>query len=151
MSGPPHSHPALHINRRNGPSFKVLSLTVQLFSLLCTTPANAQNPLKDNSPGCSCYTTTGSTAAYFTYHRFHDFRALARTQVDIPSPVADGQDGGDEGSTNEFFDGPAWTADWRAQSWAKNATADGPVKLVNSPQNVYIGTVLEPPVRTSAV
>ncbi len=135
--------PLPHIEPHNGglPRTLCLLLLLLLLLLLPTTTAATQNPLKDNSPGCSCYTTSGPTAATFTYHRFHDFRALQR-QVNIPPPVADNQDSGNEPSTDPFFDSTLWTSDWGVQNWAKNASSDAPVRLVNSPQNVYIGTVL---------
>jgi len=133
--------PLFNTTASNGLLNSVFLLTSVLLFHTVVAPTSAQNPLKDNSPDCSCYVTSGSSASYFNFHRFHDFRALPGSHIDIPSTLISGQDSGTEDTTSPFFDGLAWNADWHIQNWWRNATADGTVKMVNSAQNVYIGTI----------
>ncbi|KAK0618771.1 hypothetical protein DIS24_g11548, partial [Lasiodiplodia hormozganensis] len=112
-----------------------------------------QPVLKDNSANCTCYTLDSNTESdmsdsapyYFTYHRFWDFRALA-TSADqyaggAPDPVTDDEDEGMETVTDAdaaYLNGSAWNRDWGIQNWGKEATDDFPVRMQNSPRNVYI-------------
>lgn len=106
--------------------------------------------LKDNSPNCTCYALESGTGGdnsqpyYFTYHRFWDFRALA-TQADqyteTPDPVTDDEDQGYEMVSSQdagYLNGSVWNKDWGIQNWGKEATEDFPVRMQNSPRNVYI-------------
>lgn len=112
-----------------------------------------QPVLKDNSANCTCYTLDSNTESdmsdsapyYFSYHRFWDFRALA-TSADqyaggAPDPVTDDEDEGMETVTDAdaaYLNGSAWNRDWGIQNWGKEATDDFPVRMQNSPRNVYI-------------
>lgn len=106
--------------------------------------------LRDNSPNCTCYALESGTGGdnsqpyYFTYHRFWDFRALA-TQADqyteTPDPVTDDEDQGYEMVSSQdagYLNGSVWNKDWGIQNWGKEATEDFPVRMQNSPRNVYI-------------
>lgn len=111
-----------------------------------------QPVLKDNSSNCTCYALesgtsddmTDSQPYYFAYHRFWDFRALA-TQAgqysEIPDPVTDDEDQGFETVSSVdagYLNGTTWNKDWGIQNWGKEATDDFPVRMQNSPSNVYI-------------
>ncbi|KAF2813345.1 concanavalin A-like lectin/glucanase [Mytilinidion resinicola] len=77
------------------------------------------NPAKDNSPNCSCYTVDGGNdTAYFTFHRFWDFRNL--------SP--------------DHLTSDAWNADWWIQNWTSPASSDSPLERINLVENVGILT-----------
>jgi hypothetical protein len=82
------------------------------------------------------------TPSYFQYYRFFDFRNLADRagQYDkVPAVVDDWDDAPnlDAGEAN-IFNSDAWNKDWNIQTWSKNASADFPVRMVNSPANVYL-------------
>ena len=99
--------------------------------------------LKDNSPDCSCYVVeTGNTPSYFQYHRFWDFRNVATTKNQYtvtPPAVNNSQDAGNELAPDQaFLNSSAWNADWGIQNWGKPSTSDFPVRMQNSPANVYI-------------
>ncbi|GME23018.1 Concanavalin A-like lectin/glucanase [Neofusicoccum parvum] len=111
-----------------------------------------QPVLKDNSSNCTCYALesgtsddmTDSQPYYFAYHRFWDFRALA-TQAgqysEVPDPVTDDEDQGFETVSSvdaSYLNGTTWNKDWGIQNWGKEATDDFPVRMQNSPSNVYI-------------
>ncbi|MCJ1230836.1 hypothetical protein MMC12_007510 [Toensbergia leucococca] len=113
-------------------------LWLAVFSLL----AFSVQAQKDNSPKCSCYVTAGDVAAYFLYHRFHDFRSIASDPDDdfhiSPANITNTEDSGTEPVTSSFFSSETFTNDWDIQTWTQNATASEPVLMVNSAQNVYI-------------
>ncbi|KAF2145507.1 glycoside hydrolase family 16 protein [Aplosporella prunicola CBS 121167] len=109
--------------------------------------------LRDNSANCTCYAITtrdgtvddGSDAdvqAYFAYHRFYDFRGLAGTAKQFsntPDPVDEDQDEGAEDVEDPIvMNSDAWNSEWGIQNWGKNATEEFPVRMVNSPRNIYI-------------
>lgn len=99
--------------------------------------------LKDNSPNCSCYVVeTGNTPSYFQYHRFWDFRNVATTENQYtvtPPAVNNSQDAGNEPAPDQaFLNSSAWNADWGIQNWGKPSTSNFPVRMQNSPANVYI-------------
>ncbi|KAH7054470.1 concanavalin A-like lectin/glucanase domain-containing protein [Macrophomina phaseolina] len=106
--------------------------------------------LKDNSANCTCYALESGTGGdssqpyYFAYHRFWDFRALA-TQADqyteVPDPVTNEEDQGFEtvsATDAGYLNGTDWNKDWGIQNWGKEATDEFPVRMQNSPRNVYI-------------
>lgn len=89
---------------------------------------------------CTCYTT--SNAQYFLYHKFHDFRFLAREDSDFktPPPLVTVAGGKEESRDSSILASAGFLNDWAIQSWGKpkdnveHATYD----RWNSPQNVYI-------------
>ncbi|KAK7528928.1 concanavalin A-like lectin/glucanase domain-containing protein [Phyllosticta citriasiana] len=105
-----------------------------------------QQDLKQNSANCSCYAIgSGSknSSEYFSYHRFYDFRSLATSanQYTVPDVVSDDEDQGTESVVADdqgYLNGTQFMNDWDIQNWTSNATADFPVRMVNSAQNVYI-------------
>ncbi|KAK8156241.1 hypothetical protein BKA80DRAFT_281036 [Phyllosticta citrichinensis] len=108
--------------------------------------ASATPELKQNSANCSCYAIgSGShnSSEYFSYHRFYDFRSLATSanQYTVPDVVSNDEDQGTEPIAADdagYFNGTQFMNDWDIQSWTSNATADFPVRMVNTAQNVYI-------------
>lgn len=102
--------------------------------------------LHDNSKGCNCYVVdsgeNSKTPEYFQYYRFFDFRNLADgpdQYVNAPPLLKDNQDEGDEDvTTHDVFASDAWTTDWGIQNWGKEASEDFPIRMQNSPGNVYI-------------
>ncbi|KAK7535512.1 hypothetical protein IWX50DRAFT_630619 [Phyllosticta citricarpa] len=105
-----------------------------------------QQDLKQNSANCSCYAIgSGSknSSEYFSYHRFYDFRSLATSanQYTVPDVVSDDEDQGAESVVADdqgYLNGTQFMNDWDIQNWTSNATADFPVRMVNSARNVYI-------------
>lgn len=107
--------------------------------------ADSSTPLQNNR-NCSCYVVksgdNSETPSYFQYYRFFDFRNLADRagQYDkVPAVVDDWDDAPnlDAGEAN-IFNSDAWNKDWNIQTWSKNASDDFPVRMVNSPANVYL-------------
>ncbi|KAK7535909.1 concanavalin A-like lectin/glucanase domain-containing protein [Phyllosticta citribraziliensis] len=115
--------------------------------------ASANQDLKQNSANCSCYAIgSGShnSSEYFSYHRFYDFRSLATSadQYTVPDVVSNDEDQGTEPVAADdagYFNGTQFMNDWDIQSWTSNATADFPVRMVNTAQNVYISIDSEYP------
>jgi hypothetical protein len=97
--------------------------------------------LSDNSHGCECYVTGGSSSAFFTYHRFFDFRDLHDPDGLYdrdPANVTNEQDQGEEISQRGFLNSTEFSKDWRISHWGKDPGSEQPVKFRYSPQNVYI-------------
>jgi hypothetical protein len=117
-----------------------------ILTILQPTVSEILSNLHDNSENCSCYVVNSgpsSTPTYFQYHRFWDFRQIAaetnRSYVSVPPTVNDTQDAGNEPVWNpEFFNTDSWNVDWSIQNWSKKATDEFPVRMVNSPANLYI-------------
>ncbi|OCK78913.1 glycoside hydrolase family 16 protein [Lepidopterella palustris CBS 459.81] len=108
-------------------------------------PILAQNvtDLKDNSANCSCYVVeTDNTPSYFQYHRFWDFRnvASAKSQYTVAPPAVNNSQGAGTEMTpdQEFLNSSAWNTDWGIQNWGKPSTSDFPIRMQNSPANVFI-------------
>ncbi|KAF2197107.1 concanavalin A-like lectin/glucanase [Delitschia confertaspora ATCC 74209] len=117
--------------------------------LLQTALAEEQNPstLHDNSANCTCYVIdsgpSSSTPSYFLYHRFWDFRNIPlpspKSYLSAPPLVTNFEEAASQAVPDpEVFDSQAWNTDWAIQNWSKDATEDFPVRMVNSPANVYI-------------
>lgn len=122
-----------------------ISLLLQPASSAEYVTANSSTPLQNNQ-NCTCYVVnSGSdsqTPSYFQYYRFYDFRNLADQSGEytkVPDTVDDWDDAPNlsVGEAN-ILNSSAWNTDWNIQSWSKNATEDFPVRMVNSPANVYL-------------
>jgi hypothetical protein len=116
----------------------LLSTSILLFSTLTA----AQ---KDNGPQCDCFRTNGSSAAYFTFHRFHDFRNVNLSLTASPEVLTDAANTTNAKATSAFFLDKAWTNDWEIQNWNNTdgglATVNNAsVLMINSLNNIYIGT-----------
>jgi len=129
--------------------FSLRHLPFSLLLFLNPTLSQQQSDLHDNSPNCTCYMINSTTRAYFQYHRFWDFRNLGQQSLDQtygegsidepPPTVNNTQDAGDEPVWDPaIFDSDSWNADWSIQNWSKPATSEFPVKVVNSPANIYL-------------
>ncbi|KAJ9648016.1 hypothetical protein H2199_001793 [Coniosporium tulheliwenetii] len=128
----------------------LLDILLVLFSLdIRTTRAAASADLitasKDNSPDCGCYEVSSeSSPAYFTYHRFYDWRNLASSPdqfTSIPPRLEEDEDQGAEELADVYQDvlnGTEWNQDWGIMNWGKEATAEAPVRMQNSAANVFI-------------
>ena len=97
---------------------------------------------KDNSPNCSCYVTLGPQSGYFQHYRFFDFRDVPSDSNNdyrvAPILITDLQDYGSEPVTSAFLNTTDWNDNWSIQNWQSNATADSPIRRVNSAQNIYL-------------
>ncbi|KAF2018924.1 glycoside hydrolase family 16 protein [Aaosphaeria arxii CBS 175.79] len=116
-----------------------------VFSAGYSTTNNFVDP-KDNNKDCDCYVLSSGqdsqTPQYFQYYRFYDFRGFADKPgqyVDTPPLVNDTQDAGSEPVWNaEILNSTSWNTDWSIQNWSKPATEEFPVRMVNSPANIFI-------------
>ncbi|KAM3069036.1 hypothetical protein ACMFMG_004214 [Clarireedia jacksonii] len=109
-----------------------------LLTLLATTTTTYAQ--RDNAEECTCFRTNGSSAGYFTSHRFHDFRNVEGAG-DVPELITDATNSSNALATSDFFLGDAWNNDWTIQKWTNAdsmANSDATVLMVNSPNNVYI-------------
>jgi hypothetical protein len=99
---------------------------------------------KDNGQECSCFRTNASSAAYFAYHRFHDFRNVASAGPP-PDVVSSENNVSSALPTSHYFVDQAWQNDWNIVNWNNSDTMEAsgdPVFMINSPNNVYIGMLL---------
>jgi hypothetical protein len=99
----------------------------------------------DNGNECSCFRTNGSSEGYFTYHRFHDYRNVAGASATPPTVISNTANATNALATSDFFFNNAWTNDWTTQNWNNSdsiASTGASVLMINSPNNVYIGTSL---------
>ncbi|KAL3423985.1 xylanase 3 [Phlyctema vagabunda] len=99
----------------------------------------------DNAEGCSCFHTNGSSAAYFLYHRFWDYRNVDPSSISnpVPSVLTNATATTSAQATNDFFAADTFTKDWNIQSWNNSDSfgtdaSDAAVLMVNSANNVYI-------------
>jgi len=99
----------------------------------------------DNGNECSCFRTNGSSSGYFTYHRFHDFRNVAGASANPPAVISNENNATEAFATSDFFLGDVWKNDWAIQNWNNSdsmSSSDATVLMINSPNNIYIGTSL---------
>ncbi|KAF2274535.1 concanavalin A-like lectin/glucanase [Westerdykella ornata] len=134
-----------------------LSLSLLLHShpaLSAYTSTTDNSDVHDPSKSCSCYvissdssspssSSSTTTPTYFLHHRFFDFRNLADGQpgkyVSDPPLLNSTQDNGTESVWSpDVLDTDAWTTDWAIQNWSKPSSDKFPVRMVNSPANIYI-------------
>jgi hypothetical protein len=125
-----------------------------LFSilLLCTL-GRAQ---KDNGGSCDCFKTNGSTGAYFSYHRFFDYRNVPYSLTSNPKVLTSASDSSNAPNTSAFFSRTSWTADWAAATWDNSDSinkpnSDATVFMINSPNNVYIGIAFQRSAHSKAI
>ncbi|KAK6077221.1 hypothetical protein SCUP515_05070 [Seiridium cupressi] len=116
--------------------------TAGLSILLLVQYAVAEYKTTDDNH-CDCYLTNGSTGAYFTTHKFYDFRSMS-DHVNVPSSLVSDADAASQADpANDYFTSQAWTEAWSIQQWNNSASVDdGDVVLLmaNSPANIYIET-----------
>ena len=92
----------------------------------------------DNNAQCECYEVISATnQAYFTDHRFYDFRFFAQTRSDYVTEPAN-ITSTELGTTSTALQDATFTKDWHIQDWQKSATTDNPIPLFNNPANVFV-------------
>ncbi len=99
---------------------------------------------KDNGQECDCFLTNGSSAAYFSYHRFFDYRNIPSSLTSAPPVITDEIDTKNAEATSPYFTDSSWTKDWAAQTWDNSdqlntSDSDATILMINSQNNVYIG------------
>jgi hypothetical protein len=113
--------------------------------LALTTLTRGANAQTDNSSLCSCFKTNGSSSAYYTYHRFHDFRNINSSLASNPNVLTDPNSTTNADVTSGYFDADAWMADWEIQNWNNSDVMgddNATVFMINSANNVYVGPLL---------
>jgi hypothetical protein len=103
----------------------------------------AGEALHDNSPSCTCYAViSDTTPTYFLYHRFYDFRYFGNSTTILSAPPTVTRWGGQELTPDQAtLNNTVFTNDWGIMDWSKKAASDAPVKMQNSPGNVYLSTL----------
>ena len=121
-----------------------MQLPRTLYSLLlvvpASTPVSATKTVPANDTVCQCFQTNGSNTAYYSQHRFFDFRNLDKFQGPAPPPVKNASAAQTAFATSDFFLSTDWTDNWGIQNWNNSVSprADSSVLMINSPNNVYI-------------
>lgn len=125
-----------------------------LFIMLTTLPGNLWStllgtllylPTVASAQGdqCSCFRTNGSSAGYFTSHRFLDYRNVSPASPEVPPLSSNITNTTNAFATSRFFLEDAWRNDWTIQNWNNTdnvRSSAASVFMVNSPNNVYIGS-----------
>ncbi|KAI0839957.1 glycoside hydrolase family 16 protein [Hypoxylon sp. FL0890] len=106
---------------------------VALASLLTPHPAIAVSPIDPSQ--CHCFLTNGTTARYFSQHKFFDFRTIANPGV--PAPIDDRDGATNAPVTNAYFNSDNFTNTWSVQAWA-GGSSDATVWNTYSKNDVYI-------------
>ena len=109
-----------------------------------------------NSESCDCYVTNSTSSAYYTSHRFFDFRNFNSSDgfdySEEPANVTNSEDQGLEPSQRGFLNSTDFTKDWMIRTWGRDRSLpDTPVAFQNSAQNVYIQTQPDDPSMTELV
>lgn len=97
----------------------------------------------DNGNECSCFRTNGSSQGYFTYHRFHDYRNVPTASTTPPAVTSNATNATNAFATSNYFLEDAWRGDWTIQNWNNSdsmAASGAAVTMINSPNNVYVGS-----------
>ncbi|KAI8965153.1 glycoside hydrolase family 16 protein [Daldinia sp. FL1419] len=101
-----------------------------VLSTLVPEAAAAATPI--NPSLCHCYLTNGSSAKYFTNHKFFDFRNIANPRV--PAPINNRDGSTNAPVTNAYFNSANFTNTWSIQNWVDS----GPIYNTYSKNDVYI-------------
>ena len=93
---------------------------------------------------CSCYLTNGSSASYFTSHRFYDYRNVDTGSVMTPPVIADAAGTSKATFTSTYLASDTLALDWQIQNWNNSHslskdTGEDRILMINSLNNVYIG------------
>ncbi|KAL2158790.1 hypothetical protein VTH06DRAFT_3982 [Thermothelomyces fergusii] len=94
---------------------------------------------------CQCYKTNGTAASYFSHHLFFDFRSLHQ-YVNVTRPIDGFRANAAAPPTSAYFLRPEFARTWDIQRWdntelmrlGDDTVNDATVRMVNSPNNVYI-------------
>ncbi|KAK0629362.1 glycoside hydrolase family 16 protein [Bombardia bombarda] len=120
------------------------ALLLLLSAALLVDVALAAYPLTTDS-NCGCYRTNATSVNYFAHHQFFDFRSLSQ-YVNVPGPISNFDSNAAAPPTSSFFTSATWANAWRIQNWNNSGLLslnntdvnDATVKMVNSPNNIYI-------------
>ncbi|KAK3349231.1 glycoside hydrolase family 16 protein [Lasiosphaeria hispida] len=124
------------------PSLRPLAFVVAAASLVAV--ARGAYPLTTDS-NCGCYKTNATSSNYFAHHQFFDFRSLPQ-HINQTKPINDFDANALAPTTSAYFRSNTWTDAWAIQSWNNTALLslnstdvnDATVKMVNSPNNIFI-------------
>ncbi len=124
------------------PSTRHMALVVAAASMVAV--ARGAYPLTTDS-NCQCYKTNATTTNYFSHHQFFDFQSL-QEYVNIPQPINDFDANALAAPASTFFANSNFTSSWVVMNWNNTALLglndstvnDATVKMVNSPNNLYI-------------
>lgn len=99
-----------------------------------------------NSESCDCYVTDGNSSAYYSAHRFFDFRNFTSSDgLDYsqePANVTDSENEGLEETQRGFLNSTDFSKDWLIRTWGRDRSLPNtPVAFQNSAQNVFIRTI----------
>lgn len=89
---------------------------------------------------CDCYMTNGTNGAFFSTHKFFDFRSMSQ-YVNVPAVISDMNDASQAEAASDYFNSQEWTESWGIQVWNNTQnmqSGDASVFMVNSASNVYI-------------
>ncbi|TLS29293.1 hypothetical protein PpBr36_00491 [Pyricularia pennisetigena] len=103
--------------------------------------AAAELPLVTDSK-CGCYVTNGSNSAFYTTHRFYDFRSLSQyVGSGVPDvPGSSPRAASNASMTSGYFNTSTFTDDWSIMTWNNSASLgdDASILMVNSPTNIFV-------------
>ncbi|KAH6843476.1 concanavalin A-like lectin/glucanase domain-containing protein [Chaetomium sp. MPI-CAGE-AT-0009] len=120
------------------------SLSLVVVASMVTTTQGA-HPLTTDS-NCHCYHTNATVTNYFSHHQFFDFRALHQ-YAGVPEPIDSFEANAEAAPSSAFFsNSDLFTNSWAIMNWNNTALLDlnnstlndAKVKMVNSPNNIYI-------------
>ncbi|KAI1410766.1 glycoside hydrolase family 16 protein [Hypoxylon sp. FL1857] len=106
---------------------------VAIASILASQPAIAVSPI--DPANCHCFLTNGNAPAYFSHHKFFDFRDIA--SAGVPAPIDDRAGATNAPVTNAYFESGNFTDTWSVQAWA-GGSSDASVYNTYSKNDVYI-------------
>ncbi len=118
-----------------------LSLTSLVFLASSSILKAAASSTVDDSR-CNCYISNGTDVAYFTNHKFFDFRSLSQYQG-VPKLLQGASETTSAPATADYFNDDSFTSFWESQTWNNSATLGGKdstamVLMLNTRNNVYI-------------
>jgi len=134
-------------------SARSLALVAAAASMIAT--VQGAHPLTTDS-NCHCYNTNATVTNYFSHHQFFDFRSLHQ-YAGVPDPIDSFEANAQAEPSSDFFASPdLFTNSWAIMNWNNTALLglddrtvnDAAVKMVNSPNNIYIEHDQEQPQMT---
>jgi hypothetical protein len=124
------------------PSIRSLVVVVAAASLVAG--ARGAYPLTTDS-NCHCFKTNATASHYFAHHQFFDFRSLWQ-DFKVPKPIDDFNASAQAAPPSAYFTHSKFANAWAIMNWDNTALMglnnsdvnDATVKMVNSPNNIYI-------------
>ena len=88
---------------------------------------------------CTRFSTNGSTAATYSFHRFYDFRQLHEyDDVDAASASSYEQGHTDTDGQSKIIAAAPWVSGWNARDWYRPSPRDDTVDMYYKPSRVSI-------------